>query len=108
MLFRSQATINYRQVGDGPDIVWVSGAGGTIGSWDGYQVPYFRDSFRNTSYDCRGVGGTTCDIPLPWTIEDFARDTAELIKAVCDGPVALWGCRSVAASCNKWRLITPN
>ena len=87
----AQATINYRQAGQGPDIVWVSGAGGTVGSWDAYQVPYFSDSFRNTTYDCRGVGSTVTDLPLPWTIEDFARDTADLIRAVCDGPVALVG-----------------
>jgi aminoacrylate hydrolase len=86
----SQASIHYEQVGEGPDIVWVSGAGGTANSW-GYQVPFFQDSFRNTTYDCRGVGTTTCDIPLPWTVEDFARDTADLIEAVCEPPVALVG-----------------
>ncbi len=26
----SQATIHYEQVGEGPDLVWVSGAGSTI------------------------------------------------------------------------------
>jgi pimeloyl-ACP methyl ester carboxylesterase len=87
----SQARIHYRQVGDGPEIVWVSGAGGTINSWDGYQIPYFRENFRNTTYDCRGVGHTTTDHPSPWTIEDFARDTADLIREVCSGPVALVG-----------------
>jgi pimeloyl-ACP methyl ester carboxylesterase len=87
----SQATIHYEQVGRGPDIVWVSGAGGTADSWDAYQVPYFKDRFRNTTYDCRGVGTTRCDVPLPWTIEDFARDTADLIRAVCDPPVAIVG-----------------
>ena len=86
----SQATIHYEQDGEGPDIVWVSGAGGTAGSW-GYQVPYFRDRFRNTTFDCRGVGGTSSDVPLPWTVEDFARDTAELIEAVCEPPVAIVG-----------------
>ncbi|HEY5167776.1 MAG TPA: alpha/beta hydrolase [Thermoleophilia bacterium] len=87
----SKASINYRQTGEGPDIVWVSGAGGTVSSWDAYQLPYFRQDFRNTTYDCRGVGGTSCEAPLPWPIEDFARDAAELIEAVCDPPVALVG-----------------
>ncbi len=44
----SKATIHYEQVGEAPDIVWVSGAGGTADSW-GYQLPYFKDWFRNTT-----------------------------------------------------------
>jgi pimeloyl-ACP methyl ester carboxylesterase len=61
----SQATIHYEQVGAGSDIVWVSGGGGTAGSWDAYQLPYFKDGFRNTTFDGRGVGTTRCDLPLP-------------------------------------------
>ena len=87
----SQATIHYEQVGQGPDIVWVSGGGGTASDWDPYQLPHFRDRFRNTTFDNRGIGTTDCERPLPWTMEDFARDTAELIEAVCEPPVALVG-----------------
>ena len=87
----SQATIHYEQVGKGPDIVWVSGAGDGADCWDTFQLPYFKDDFRNTTFDSRGVGTTVCDLPLPWPIEDFARDTAELIEAVCEPPVALVG-----------------
>jgi len=87
----TDATIHYKQEGEGPDIVWVSGAGGTIGSWDAYQLPYFRARWRNTTFDSRGVGATTTDAPPPWTVEDFARDTADLIRAVCDPPVAIVG-----------------
>jgi pimeloyl-ACP methyl ester carboxylesterase len=86
----SRARIHYEQVGEGPDIVWVSGAGGTADSW-GYQLPFFQDGFRNTTFDSRGVGSTTTDAPQPWSIEDFATDTADLIRAVCDPPVALVG-----------------
>ena len=87
----SQATIHYEQLGEGPDIVWVSGAGGSAGSWDTYQLPYFKDGFRNTTFDSRGIGTTRCDEPLPWSLEGFAIDTAELIESVCDPPVALVG-----------------
>jgi pimeloyl-ACP methyl ester carboxylesterase len=86
----SQASIHYEQIGEGPDIVWVSGAGGTADSWDTYQLPFFQ-GFRNTTYDTRGVGTTTCDLPQPWPIEGFALDVAELIRAVCEPPVALVG-----------------
>jgi pimeloyl-ACP methyl ester carboxylesterase len=91
LLTGSQATIHYEQVGEGPDIVWVSGAGGTAHSWDAYQLPYFEQHFRNTTSDCRGVGTTTCEAPMPWPLEGFAQDVADLIVAVCDPPVALIG-----------------
>ena len=87
----SQATIHYEQVGAGPDIVWVSGAGDGADAWDTYQLPCFTKGFRNTTFDSRGVGTTVCDLPLPWPIEGFARDTADLIEAVCDPPIALVG-----------------
>jgi pimeloyl-ACP methyl ester carboxylesterase len=91
LLQGSQASINYKQSGQGPDIVWVSGAGGTADSWDHYQLPFFKDDFRNTAYDTRGVGSTVCELPQPWPIEGFALDVAELIRAVCDPPVAIVG-----------------
>ena len=87
----SEASIHYEQQGEGPDVVWISGGGGTAGSWDAYQMPYFRQFYRNTSLDCRGVGTTTCAVPMPWVLEDFARDVAELIKAVCKPPVVIIG-----------------
>lgn len=91
LLKGSQATIHYEQVGEGPDLVWVSGAGGTARSWDVYQLPYFGRFFRNTTSDCRGAGTTTCEAPMPWPIEGFAKDIADLIEAACDPPVALVG-----------------
>ena len=92
MIQGSLAAIHCEQVGEGPDIVWVSGAGGTADSW-GYQLPYFEGGFRNTTFDTRGVGTTVVrdDTPQPWPIEDFSRDTADLIEAVCNPPVALVG-----------------
>jgi pimeloyl-ACP methyl ester carboxylesterase len=87
----SQTSIDYAQVGDGPDIVWVSGGGDAGDSWDAYQLPHFRQSFRNTTFTNRGIAPTTCRQPLPWTIGDMARDTAELIAAVCTPPVVVVG-----------------
>ena len=87
----SQGAIHFEQVGEGPDIVWVSGGGGLADDWDPYQLPYFKHGFRNTTFDNRGIGTTQCASPLPWTMADFARDTAELIRAVCEPPVALVG-----------------
>lgn len=87
----SEASVHYEQQGSGPDVVWISGGGGTAASWDYYQMPYFKRFYRNTSLDCRGVGTTTCQVPGPWVLADFARDVAELIKAVCTPPVVIIG-----------------
>ena len=87
----SQATIFYEQEGHGPDIVWVAGGGSRGSEWQRYQTPHFAPRFRNTTFDSRGIGQTTCDRPMPWPIEDFARDTAELIREVCEPPVAIVG-----------------
>jgi len=87
----SETAIHYVQHGAGPDIVFVSGGGGLATDWHPYQIPFFEQDFRCTTFDNRGIGATTCEIPLPWPLESFARDAAELIEAACDPPVALVG-----------------
>jgi len=81
----------YEQRGSGPDIVWISGGGDPGESWHTYQIPHFESSFRNTTFDNRGISPATCSQPLPWTIADMARDAAELIEAVCEPPVIVVG-----------------
>jgi 3-oxoadipate enol-lactonase len=85
----TEASVHYDTFGSGPDIVWVSGGGSPGSDWHPFQMPHCEGSFRNTTFDNRGIGATTCDRPMPWTTEDFARDAAELIEAVCEPPVAL-------------------
>ncbi len=102
-----EATIHYEQIGTGPDIVWVAGGGGRAADWVPYQIPFFRDDFRNTIFDNRGIGLTTTEIQLPWPLEAFARDTAELIEAVCTPPVALVGISFGAAIVQQVALDRP-
>jgi 3-oxoadipate enol-lactonase len=85
------ARIFYEQSGQGPDLVWVAGGGSSGSDWRRFQTPFFDPHFRSTTFDSRGIGTTTCDLPQPWPIEDFASDVAELIEAVCEPPVALVG-----------------
>lgn len=87
----SKASIYYEQTGSGPDIVWVGGGGTQGHEWHMFQTPYFDANFRSTVFDNRGIGRTTCDEPLPWPLEDFAADLAELVKSVCNGPVFFIG-----------------
>ena len=87
----TKSAIAYAQTGTGPDVVWVGG-GGTMGrDWQRFQTPHFDTAFRSTVFDNRGIGATTCDVPLPWPLSDFSNDLAELVEAVCDGPVFFIG-----------------
>ena len=104
----SDATIHYEQIGSGPDIVWVSGGGGLATDWMPYQVPFFQKDYRNTIFDNRGIGTTTCDVPMPWPLEWFARDTTELIEAVCEPPVALVGLSFGSAIVQQVALDRPD
>lgn len=104
----SEATIHCEQFGEGPDIVWISGGGDTGSRWHRYQIPYFASGFRNTTFDNRGIGKTVCDAPLPWTFEDFARDTAQLIEAVCRPPVAVVGLSMGALIVQQLALDRPD
>lgn len=104
----SEASIHYEQHGDGPDIVWVSGGGGLATDWLPYQIPFFRERHRNTIFDNRGIGTTTCDLPQPWPLESFALDTADLIEAVCEPPVALVGLSFGSAIVQQVALDRPD
>jgi 3-oxoadipate enol-lactonase len=84
-------SIHYDQFGSGSDLVWIAGGGVRGDRWHRYHVPYFEADYRNTTYDNRGIGETTCTEPEPWTIADMARDAADLIEALCEPPVAVFG-----------------
>jgi pimeloyl-ACP methyl ester carboxylesterase len=89
----SEAEVWYEQVGPegAPQLVWVGG-GGTMGrDWHRFQTPHFAKSFRNLVFDNRGIGETRCNAPMPWPIESFARDLAELASGVCGRPAIFIG-----------------
>jgi pimeloyl-ACP methyl ester carboxylesterase len=84
-------TLSYRQSGAGPDIVWLAAGDNPGDNWRRYQTPVFDDRYRNTTYDARGVGATSCTIEPPWSIAEHAADLAWLITATCTPPVFLVG-----------------
>jgi pimeloyl-ACP methyl ester carboxylesterase len=108
MFAGSEASLFYEQFGEGPDIVWISGGGDTGSRWHKYQIPFFQDDFRNTTFDNRGIGKTVCEAPQPWTFDGFARDTAELIEAVCEPPVSVVGLSMGALIVQQLALDRPD
>ena len=59
----SEATIAYEQSGHGSDLVWVAGGGSRGSDWRLFQTPFFDDRYRSTTFDGRGIGDTTCELP---------------------------------------------
>lgn len=98
--------IGYEQHGKGPEVVWISGGGGSFKDWLKYQVPAFPD-YRSTVFDNRGIGETSCDQPLPWTMSDLARDAADLIRAVCKPPVVVIGLSMGSLICQQLAIDSP-
>ncbi len=57
------ARLYYEQHGQGPDVVFLHGAGGNHMSW-WQQIPALRDRYRCTVFDARGWGVSTGEMAL--------------------------------------------
>lgn len=85
------ATIDFRQSGAGADLLWLAAGDQPGDVWRRWQTPVFDRTFRSTTFDARGVGGTRSKICPPWPISEHARDAALLIESRCSPPVFLVG-----------------
>ncbi len=99
----TESEIWFEQEGpaDGPQLVWVGGGGARGRDWQRFQTPHFKQRFRNLVYDNRGIGGTTCRAPMPWPIESFARDLAELARRSATAPPSSSARPSAPPSCSS-------
>jgi pimeloyl-ACP methyl ester carboxylesterase len=96
------AILHYEQIGSGPDIVWLAGA-----DWKTYQVPSFKDAYRNTVYHLRGTGESRALTPPPWSMRDYGADAAAIIEAVCTPPVIVVGHSMGSAMAQEVALSRP-
>ena len=68
------------QVGEGPDVLLIGGAGDTVESWQ-FQLDGLADRYRLTAFDNRGAGRTAMpDDPV--SIEVMADDAAHVLRAL--------------------------
>ena len=105
----SAASIHYEQTGSGPDIVWVGGGGARGRDWQRFQTPHFKQRFRNTVFDNRGIGGTTCCAPMPWPIERLrARPGRAGRGASATAPPSSSARRSAPPSCKQLCIDRPD
>ena len=85
------------QVGSGPDVLLLGGAGDTVESWS-FQLDGLADRYRLTAFDNRGAGRTAMpDEPL--TVAAMADDAAAVLEAlgIASAHVAGFSGGSIAA-----------
>jgi 3-oxoadipate enol-lactonase len=68
------------QVGDGPDVLLIAGAGDTVEVWQS-QLDGLADRYRLTAFDNRGAGRTRMP-ETPVTVEAMADDAAGVLDAL--------------------------
>ena len=74
----NSVNIYYNIIGSGRKLVLVNGLGGDTRSWE-LLLPHLKDSFEVLYFDLRGAGKS--DKPDgPYTIDQMANETAELIS----------------------------
>jgi pimeloyl-ACP methyl ester carboxylesterase len=68
------------QVGQGPDVLLIGGAGDTVESWQ-FQLDGLADRYRLTAFDNRGAGRTAMP-EGPVSVEAMADDAAGVLRAL--------------------------
>ena len=68
------------QVGEGPDVLLIGGAGDTVESWQ-FQLDGLADRYRMTAFDNRGAGRTAMP-EGPASVEAMADDAAGVMRAL--------------------------
>jgi pimeloyl-ACP methyl ester carboxylesterase len=68
------------QVGQGPDVLLIGGAGDTVESWQ-FQLDGLMDRYRLTAFDNRGAG-RTATAERPVSVEMMADDAAGVLRAL--------------------------
>ena len=72
--------IYLEQVGQGPDVLLIGGAGDTVESWQ-FQLDGLADRYRMTAFDNRGAGRTAMP-DTGVTVEAMADDAAGALRAL--------------------------
>jgi 3-oxoadipate enol-lactonase len=79
----------YEVTGKGQPLVLIHGLGSSTRDWE-RQTPVFAERYQVIAFDVRGHGQSSKP-PGPYSIAQFAGDTAELLKALNIGPAHVVG-----------------
>ena len=81
--------ISYTDQGNGEDTIVFSHGLLWSHKMFGDQIEFLKARFRVIAYDHRGQGQS--EVTGPFDMDTLTKDAAELIKALCDGPVHFAG-----------------
>ncbi len=81
--------MHYEMFGQGQPLILVHGLGSSGRDWE-KQLPVFSKYYQVVTFDLRGHGQSQKP-PGPYSIPLFAKDTAELIKALGISPIHVVG-----------------
>jgi pimeloyl-ACP methyl ester carboxylesterase len=73
--------IAYKQIGQGPPVLLISGSGNVMDAWPTYFLQELSNDYKVIIFDNRGVGNTSVGTKQ-FSIDQFANDTAGLIDAL--------------------------
>lgn len=79
----------YDTVGKGVPLLFIHGLGSSSRDWE-KQVPHFTDSYKVITFDVRGHGRSSKP-PGPYSIVQFAQDTAGLLEELNSTPAHVIG-----------------
>ncbi len=79
----------YELQGSGPPVVFIHGLGSSARDWEA-QVAAFAPRYQTLTFDLRGHGQSDKP-PGPYSMSQFAADTASLIKALGLAPAHIVG-----------------
>jgi len=81
--------LNYEISGQGQPVLFIHGLGSSLRDWE-MQVPFFSERYQAVTFDVRGHGKSDKP-PGPYSIAQFAADTAGLIRALDLAPAHVVG-----------------
>lgn len=73
--------IAYKQIGQGPPILLISGSGNVMDAWPTHLLQELSKDHKVIIFDNRGVGNSTSGIK-PFSIDQFASDTVGLVTTL--------------------------
>ena len=106
----NDATLYYERRGDGPSLLFISGATGDAGHWTGV-ADTLADMYAVITYDRRG--NSRSPRPPGWTsttIDEQADDAAALLRGLNMAPAIVFGTSAgvtLLAALVLWLLIRP-
>ena len=71
--------ISYKEIGNGPPVIFLHGIGGNHSNWNNQQY-YISDMFVAISWDARGYGDSD-DYKGPLKFSDFSEDLLRLLNS---------------------------